>query len=122
MSTSSKAKGTRWESEVVRALHAAGFTGAERRALRGTADRGDITGIPGLVIEAKNRARVELAAWVDEAAAERDRDGARYAAVWHHRRGRGSAEAGFVTMTGADFLRLLTDAYGIGETREPGRD
>jgi len=110
-----RAKGTRWESAVVRALHDAGFVHAERRALRGTADRGDITGIPGLVIEAKNRRRAELAQWVDEAAAERDRDGARYAAVWHHRRGHARAEQGFVTMTGADFLRLLADAYGIEE-------
>jgi len=110
-----RTKGTRWETAVVRALHDAGFVHAERRALRGAADRGDITGIPGLVIEAKNHRRAELAQWVDEAAAERDRDGARYAAVWHHRRGHARAEQGFVTMTGADFLRLLADAYGIEE-------
>lgn len=110
-----RTKGTRWENAVVCALHDAGFVHAERRALRGAADRGDITGIPGLVIEAKNHRRAELAQWVDEAAAERDRDGARYAAVWHHRRGKAAAEDGFVTMTGADFLRLLADAYGIEE-------
>lgn len=110
-----RAKGTRWETKVVRALHDTGFVHAERRALRGTGDRGDITGIPGLVIEAKNHKRAELAQWVDEAAAERDRDGARYAAVWHHRRGKAAAEDGFVTMTGADFLRLLADAYGLDD-------
>jgi hypothetical protein len=120
--SASKRKGTAWESEVVRALHAAGFAGAERRALRGTADRGDLTGVPGLVVEAKNCARTELAAWTDEAAVERDRDGARYGIVWHHRRGKAAAEDGFVTMSGRDFLRLLADAYGIDKTEEPGRD
>lgn len=119
--SAAKAKGTKWESEVVRALRAAGFAGAERRALRGSADRGDITGIPGVVIEAKNCARTELAAWVEEAAVERDRDGARYGAVFHHRRGRAAAEDGFVTMSGADFLRLLTDALGVGNTEETSR-
>lgn len=114
--SANKARGTRWENECVRALQAAGFTGAERRALRGTADTGDITGVPGLIVEARNRKRVEPAAWMDEVAVKRDRDNARYGIAWFHRRGKASAEAGFVLMSGEDFLKLLADAQGIGNT------
>lgn len=119
--SANKAKGTRWETEVVRALRDAGFAGADRRALRGTADCGDITGVPGLVIEARNRKRVEPAAWIDEVAVKRDRDGARYGVAWFHRRGKSRAEDGFVLMSGEDFLKLLTDAQGIGKKGEAGR-
>lgn len=109
----SRTKGTAWETRIVHALRLAGFAGAERRALHGTGDRGDIAGIPGLVVEAKNHARTELAGWVDEVEIEARRDGARYGVVWHHRRGKAAPEDGFVSMSGAAFLRLLADAYGI---------
>lgn len=108
-----KDKGTRWETAIVHALRAAGFAGAERRAGRGVRDGGDIAGVPGLVVEAKNCRRDQLAEWVDEAARERVNDGARYGVVWHHRRGKSAPEDGFVTMSGADFLRLLADAQEV---------
>lgn len=108
-----KAKGTAWESRIVDALRAAGFAQAERRSLNGVSDRGDIAGVVGTVIEAKNCARTELATWVDEAEIEAANDDARYGVVWHHRRGRAAPEGGFVTMSGAVFLRLLADALGI---------
>lgn len=111
--SASKAKGTKWEGDVVQALRTAGFVQAERRALNGAKDRGDIAGVPGVVVEAKNCKTTTLAAWVDEAEAERDNDGARYGVVWHHRRGKGSPVDGFVTMSGASFLRLLSDALGL---------
>lgn len=109
----SKAKGTAWETRIVHALRVAGFSQAERRSLNGVSDRGDIAGVIGLVVEAKNCARTELAQWVDEAETEAVNDGARYGVVWHHRRGRAAPEDGFVTMSGAAFLRLLADALGI---------
>lgn len=111
--SAAKDKGTRWETAIVHALRTAGFTGAERRAGRGARDGGDITGVPGLVVEAKNCRRDELAEWVDEAARERVNDGARYGVVWHHRRSKADPVDGFVTMSGGDFLRLLADAQGV---------
>jgi hypothetical protein len=119
MSTS-KRRGTAWETTICRLLAAEGFPHVERRALTGNQDRGDIAGIPGVVIEAKNCARTELAGWVDEAAIEQANDGADYSAVWHHRRGKASAADGFVTMSGATFVRLLRQA-GYG-TEPTGRD
>jgi hypothetical protein len=109
----SKQRGTAWESALCRYLVDEGFTQVERRALAGTSDRGDLAGIPGWVIEAKNCKRVELASWVDEAAVEQANDGAEFSAVWHHRVGRAHPSAGYVTMTGATFVRLLRAAgYG----------
>lgn len=111
--SASKQKGTAWETAIVRFLAANGFPHAERRALVGAQDRGDIAGIPGVVIEAKNCKTTTLATWVDEALLEQANDGAAHSAVWHHRRGKASADDGFVTMTGAGFVRLLREAgYG----------
>lgn len=110
----SKSKGTAWETGICRYLAEEGFTQVERRALAGTSDRGDIAGIPGWVLEAKNCKRMDLAGWVDEAALEQANDGAEFSAVWHHRVGRAMPAAGYVTMTGATFVRLLR-AAGYGD-------
>ncbi len=117
MSNPSKQRGTAWESALVRYLADNGFPHVERRALNGTQDRGDIAGIPGVVIEAKNCKTATLGVWVDEAAVEQANDGAAHAAVWHHRRGKASPADGFVTMTGAQWVRLLRQA-GYGDPIE----
>lgn len=49
-----KVIGTAGESAVVRYLKVSGFPHAERRALHGGADQGDITGVPGVCIEVKS--------------------------------------------------------------------
>ncbi|MGI5443364.1 hypothetical protein ACQEV4_40320 [Streptomyces shenzhenensis] len=121
----SKAKGTAAETAVVRYLQAAGFTQAERRTLAGVQDRGDIAGIPGVVIEVKNCARQELPAWVAEAEIERDNDNATLGVVWHKLRGRSSPGDWFVTMSGAQFAQLLREQQGLPaptvELSEPER-
>jgi hypothetical protein len=111
--SASKAKGTAAETAVVRYLQAAGFVQAERRALNGTADRGDIAGIPSVVIEVKNCARQELPAWVAEAELERDNDNATLGVVWHKRRGKGNPADWFVTMSGRQFAALLREQQGL---------
>jgi hypothetical protein len=111
--SASKRKGTAAESAVVAFLHAAGFVQAERRTLNGAKDRGDIAGIPGVVIEVKNCARQELAAWVAEAELERDNDGASLGVVWHKLRGRSNPGDWFVTMSGAQFANLLREQQGL---------
>lgn len=109
----SKAKGTAAETAVVRFLQAAGFAQAERRTLNGAQDRGDIAGIPGVVIEVKNHARDQLPAWVAEAALERDNDNATLGVVWHKRRGKSSPGDWFVTMSGDQFAQLLREQQGL---------
>lgn len=108
--SASKRKGTAWESAIVDYLRASGVPHAERRALAGSKDRGDVAGVPGVVFEAKSAARVELAAWLDEAAAEAVNDGADLGVVWFKRRGKASAGAGFVLMDGATLVQLLRAA------------
>jgi hypothetical protein len=113
--SASRAKGTGAETAVVNYLRAQGWPHAERRALGGNQDRGDIAGVIGTVIEVKNCARMELAGWLDEALTEARNDGADYAVVWHKRRGKASPRDWFVTMSGATFAALLADALGLGD-------
>jgi hypothetical protein len=108
-------RGTAWESEIVRSLQAEGFPYAERRALSGARDKGDLTGLPGVVVEAKNESRTDLSGWLNEAHTERDNAGADVGAVWFKRRGKASAGDAYVLMDGATFARLLREAgYGDG--------
>jgi hypothetical protein len=100
-----KRKGASWEY-----LQESGWTGAERRALAGNADRGDVLGLPGWVIEAKNASRIELAQWVKEAETEAANAGVELAAVWAKREGKASAADGYVVLTGRQFVQLLRHA------------
>lgn len=68
-----KRKGGAWEREVVTLLRRHGWP-AERRSLRGPDDRGDVVGVPGVVIECKAARRFELGPWLDETVAEAARD------------------------------------------------
>ena len=62
--SASKAKGTAWESAIAAYLQGAGWVHAERRTLSGANDRGDVAGLPGVVIEAKNAPKLSwLAGW-----------------------------------------------------------
>lgn len=112
---SAKKAGTSWETEIVRALNAHGWPHAERRRLAGARDRGDIAGIAGWVIEAKNTNRLDLAGAVDEAIAEARNDntgvfGVSHGAAWIKRKGRSKAEDGYVVLTGSTFMQLLKEA------------
>lgn len=98
---------------MVTHLRTHGAPHAERRALNGSKDRGDVAGIPGVVIECKSATRLEMAAWLDEAETERANDRADVGVVWIKRRGKTSPGAGFVVMSGDQFLQLLAAAgYG----------
>jgi len=113
MTNRNKTKGSAWERAIVLALQAAGWPFAERRLAGSAKDRGDIAGVPGIVIEAKNTATRRLADWIDETELERVNDGAWLGVVWHKRTGRAAAADGYVTMTGAQFLALLGQALDV---------
>jgi hypothetical protein len=121
MSNPSKAKGTAWESEIVSFLQSCGWPYVERRTLAGSKDRGDIAGIPGVVIEAKATKTVALGAYLDEANTEVLNDGANLGVVWLKRRGQTSAGNGYVVMDGWTFAGLLHEAgYGGKSELLPG--
>ena len=66
MVSKQRAKGTAAETAVVKYLQEHGFPHAERRALHGTADKGDITGCGPVVFEVKNHKTLDLAGWIKE--------------------------------------------------------
>ncbi len=60
-----KAKGTAAETAVVKYLKGT-WDGVERRALAGSADKGDISGIPNVCIEVKDHKKMVLSGWIKE--------------------------------------------------------
>lgn len=95
--SASKRKGTSFETAVVTYLRDEHGLPVERRALRGTKDCGDITGLPRWVLELKNCRQMDLSGWSDEALKEAANDGSRYYAVVHKRRGKNVSQA-YVTL------------------------
>lgn len=96
----SKQKGTAAESAVTRYVREHGFGTAERRALAGSADLGDILLCPGAVVEVKAGAAAEgasdgqIARWLEETERERVNAGAAVALLVTKRKGVGHANAG----------------------------
>ena len=107
-------KGSLWEREIVEYLRAHGFPYAERAYGAGRPDdRGDIDGVAGWVIEAKNQKTIELARWADEAKGEAEncQHPAYPAPPWAviaKRRGRPVSDA-YVVMSLEQFARLMAD-------------
>lgn len=69
MSTKSKAKGTRAETDSVKYLRER-FPAVERRTLSGSKDKGDIAGIPNCAGEIKAQVKQELGKWQRETLTE----------------------------------------------------
>ncbi len=107
MVNKSKIKGTLWESAIVAALKSAGYIYAERRALAGGFDKGDITGIPGVVIEAKNVATITIGPFIQEAETEKINAHADIGVAWVKLRGKASAMDGAILMSPSQFLDIL---------------
>ena len=99
-----KAKGSQFERDVVAVLRAHGHRHAER-AMH-FPDRGDIDGLPGFCLEAKDHARLALAEWMDEARSEAP-EGV-VPVVIAKRRGQPAARA-YVVMELAAFADLAAD-------------
>ncbi len=73
-----KAKGTAAETAFVNWIkeQSPDFAAVERRVTNGKNDRGDIAGIPNVVIEIKASNRLEIPAWLKETEIERINAGA----------------------------------------------
>lgn len=106
-----RAKGTAAESSVVAFLRANGFPAAERRALHGNHDKGDITGIPGIAIEVKAVARPAYGEWLREAHREAANAGVPLGVVIHKPIGVGLARPG-------DFITAMRLAHFVSLIRE----
>lgn len=107
--------GTIAETAVVRFLRENGFPHAERRALAGQYDLGDITGTPGVCWEVKAGHVAEAAAgghlreWQDQTDAEKRNSGSQVGVLILKRKAVGAANAGqwWAYIRTEDLFRLL---------------
>lgn len=105
----SRQKGTAWETAIVGYLQERGWPYAERRALAGKNDRGDIAGMPGVVLEAKAAKEFDLAGWCRELETEIANDAASTGAVVIKRRNHPTAAA-YTVLPFDRYLTLLKEA------------
>jgi hypothetical protein len=106
-------KGTGFELEIVNFLRTHGFPFAERAYGAGRPDdRGDIDGIPGWTLEAKNHKEFDLAGWCREALEESLNARTSWWAVIAKRRNRPVSDA-YVVMPLEQFARLLAGESGV---------
>ena len=106
MANPSKQKGTAYETAVAKYLVEHGFPYAERRALNGSTDRGDIAGIPGVVLELKAAKTLCLSEWMDEVRVEKQNAHAEVGAAVVKRRSH-SVGKSYVVMELDDFIELI---------------
>jgi hypothetical protein len=106
----SKQKGTAFETLVLGAFREA-YPYAERRAMNGKLDKGDLN-LPGedlYIVECKAVTRFNLPEWKREAEQEAANAGVRVGVVVHKRRGNANPWDQWVTMTVFDLLYLVSD-------------
>lgn len=125
MTNKPKQIGTAAETAVVRYLQASGFPHAERRALRGQLDAGDIAGTPGVCWEvkggaaAKDASDAQVADWLIETATETANSESDTGVLVLQRRGVGPKNAGrwWAVLPGWTFVGLGMDE--TSHTRTP---
>ena len=106
----SRATGTRWESTIRDFLIDSGWLYCERRTLSGVNDKGDIAGIPAVMVEAKAEKQIALASYMNEVEVEKRNANAEVGVAWVKRRGKSAAGDGYVVMSGHQFVQLLKAA------------
>ena len=112
MSSAAKRKGSGAERDVVAWLKTNGYPYADRRLAGATLDKGDVSGIPGVTIEIKNHAKMDLAGRVGELETEMKNDNAWTGVVIHKRKGKGDVGQWYATMPASVWLALLKKVDG----------
>lgn len=117
MTNRPKQRGTAAETAVLRYVRANGFPWAERLALSGASDCGDISLLPGrlVVLEAKNHAsaatgqpgEAQLADWMRQTRTERVNAGADYGVLVVKRKGTTDPGRWWAYVTAGQFAMLL---------------
>jgi hypothetical protein len=121
--------GTRAETAVVRFMRSAGFPQAERRALRGTLDAGDVTGCPGLAVSIKGGQQAKaasdglIATWLGELMTQVANAGADVGLLVVARAGIGEANAGrwWAVMPGWQYEQLCNPVNRVTAAGAIGR-
>ncbi len=107
MTNPSKQRGTAFETAVCDYLRTHGHPNAERKAMQGANDCGDITGITNWTFELKAERRLDLAGALAEAQLERTNAGTAWCAAIIKRRQKNIADA-YVVMTLQQFCDLTS--------------
>lgn len=110
MSAASRRKGAAYERDVVAHLRAKGRPHVERRIAGMAADRGDVTGWPGVVVECKNRKAIDLAGFVDQLAGEIAEAQAETGVVIVKRAGIADVGRHYAVLTVDGWLALMAEA------------
>ncbi len=110
MTHPNKRKGNQAELAVTRALHELGWPNAERTRSGWTDDRGDIDGIPGIVIEVKNHQKLAIPEWLKELDTETLNAQAEHGVLVVKRRGTTDAKHWYAIQEFGHWCRLLKDA------------
>lgn len=92
MTSPQKRKGSGFERDVAKYL-SQWFPYMERRQAGTFADRGDLDGLPGFVVECKNHATLRPAEWLDRLAEQMENGRARFGVVIVKRRGKQPQDA-----------------------------
>lgn len=123
MTNRPKAIGTATETAVVRYLRDNGYPHAERRALHGNNDLGDITGIVGVVVEVKGgkaaetSAPADLTTWQAQTLTETENAGAQLGLLICKRKGVGATRVD--QWWAWLYLPHLADTWGLNPTTTP---
>lgn len=116
-----KRKGDVFERAVLDVFRRNGFPWAQRTRAGYERDYGDLHPLPGraIIIQAKNRARLNWVEWFRELDQQRRNAGADHAILVVKRPGIGSAEDALAVMRLVDMIHLLR-AAGYGHPSEAG--
>jgi Holliday junction resolvase len=107
MASPEKRKGNAAERAVVDYLKANGFPQARRTQAGTRHDIGDIDGVPGVAIEVKNHARIDLAGWITQLEAEMTAKGVTEGVVVVKRRGKSNPAEWYAVTPLHVWLELL---------------
>jgi hypothetical protein len=94
----------------VKYLREHGFPYAERRALHGTTDKGDITGCGPVVFEVKNHKALDLAGWLKELETEMVNADVQVGAVIAKKRGTTNVGDWYAVLPVRVLVELLKEA------------
>lgn len=105
-----KAKGRETENIHVEYLKENGIVNAERRRLNGSSDQGDVTGWPGMCVEVKSGAKLDVQQWLRELEVEIENSHSDMGYVAVRPKGKPNAEDWFAIMPMPLFMQLLKQA------------
>jgi hypothetical protein len=110
MASANKRKGSAAELAVAKWLRRKGWLNAERSRAGWQDDRGDIDGLPGVVIEVKNQKKMDIPGWLDELDVEMHNAKAWTGVLVVKRRGSTDPDDWYYIMTGkiwGDLMRAV---------------